>query len=81
MNVRVPSLDGAGLATVRRAALEVRLRPPGSAPGQSEHSYRADGQLDAGADVSTAPMWLLQELGVPIDRGTRRKIYGVTGEL
>ena len=26
-------------------------------------------------------MWLLQRLGVPIDRGTRRKVYSVSGPL
>ena len=79
LDVSVPSLKGTGLAAARRPALLVRPRPAGSAPGLPEHDLLADGLLDTGADASAVPMWLLQQMGIPIDKRTRRRIYSVSG--
>ena len=81
LSVPVPSLGGAATATIRRPALLVRLRPANNAPGTAEHDDRIIGQLDTGADASAVPMWLLRQMGIPIDRCTRRKISSVSGPL
>ena len=39
------------------------------------------GQLDTGTDLSAVPMWMLEELGIPLDKKTRRQIYSVSGKL
>ena len=81
LNVSVPSADGTGLASARLPALPVRLRPPNSAPGPGERDHQADGQLGTGANTSAVPMWLIDQLGIQIDKKTRRKIYGISGPL
>lgn len=78
--VQVPA-KGGGIATVRRPALAVRARHPDRAPGEAEISIRADAWLDTGADASVMPMWLVQQAGIPIDKGARRKAYSVSGTL
>ena len=80
-SVSAPSVKGDSLASARQPALAVRTRPADAAPGQGKRAFRADGRLDTGADASAVPMWLLQRLGVPIDRGTRRKVYSALGPL
>ena len=77
----MPSPKGAGLVSARRPALLVRPRHPDSAPGADEHDDRVDGLLDTGADVPAVPMWLLEQLGIPIDGGARCMIYSASGPL
>ena len=78
--VQVPA-KGGGIATVRRPALAARARHPDRAPGEAEISIRADAWLDTGADASVMPMWLVQQAGIPIDKGAKRKAYSVSGTL
>lgn len=79
MSVAVPSSDGGGLASVRRAAPLVRPRPANRTPGPAGQNLLVDGLLDTGADKSAVPIWLLEELGTPIDKRTRRKVYSASG--
>lgn len=80
MNIPVPSLGGAP-ATARLPALLVRPRLASAPPGPGKYDARLRGQLDTGAKASALPMWLLWQMGVPIDKGTRTMIYGVSGTL
>ena len=81
LNVPVPSLDGAGLASARLPALSVRTRPANAPPGPGRYTFRARGQLDTGAQTSAAPIWLIRQMCIPIDERSRRRIYGVAGIL
>ena len=81
MNVTVPSAGSTGLALVRKPALLVRPRTPNSDPGLAGPDILADAVLDTGADAPAAPFWLFQELGIPIDEGTRRKMHSASGQF
>ena len=78
--VQVPA-KGGSIATVRRPALAVRIRHPDHAPGKEGIAIRSDGWMDTGADASVMPMWLLRQVGISIDEGTRREVYSVSGTL
>ena len=67
--------------TARLPALLIRPRLASAPPGPGEHDARLRGQLDTGAKMSALPMWLLWQMGVPIDKCTRTMIYGVSGPL
>ena len=37
--------------------------------------------LDTGATVSSVPMWLLEQLGISVDEGSRRTVFGAGGDF
>ena len=56
------------------------VRHPASAPGSdSRHAFEAYGVLDTGADAPVMPMWSLRRLGIPLDKKSKRGVYGVSG--
>ena len=78
--VQVPTKDGK-VEAVRRPALQVRIRHPSRPAGAGGHMNHDDGLLDTGADRPAIPMWALRLLGIPLDEGTRRVAYSVSGPL
>ena len=80
-SVPVPSTAGGARATALLPALMVRARPASTPPGLGRRNIRARAQLDTGADLSAVPMWMLEELAIPLDKKTRRQIYSVSGKL
>ena len=77
--VRLPA-KGGKVASGRRPALRTLVRHPGSAPGSdSRRAFEAYGVLDTGADAPVMPMWSLRRLGIPLDKKSKREVYGVSG--
>ena len=77
--VRMPARGGK-VASVRRPALRTRVRHPASAPGSdSRHALEAYVVLDTGADAPVMSMWPLRRRGIPLDKKSRREVYGVSG--
>lgn len=77
--VRMPA-KGGKVASGRRPALRTRVRHPASGPGSdSKHAFEACGVSDTGADAPVMPMWSLRRLGIPLDKKSKREVYGVSG--
>ena len=79
MSVPVPPREVGAPTAARLPALAVRIRPANAPPGLDERVVRSRGQLDTGATASAVYMWMLWQLGIPIDEGTRQMIYSASG--
>ena len=78
--MRLPG--GAGSSRSLMPALFIRIRPLGvDLPCSDDLVVKATAVLDTGASVSSIPMWSLDQLGIAVDKGTRRMAFGVQGDF
>ena len=79
-NMRVPALSGS--STAYMPALFIRVRPFGAVlPYPDDLMVKTTAILDTGATVSSSPMWLLGRLGIPVEAGSRRTVFGAGGDF
>ena len=71
-----------GFRTAYMPALLIRARPfDAGLPCPDYRTIKTMAVLDTGATVSSAPMWMLEQMRIPVDEGSRRTVFGAGGDF
>lgn len=74
-DMEIPAETGPSHAS--SPAIFIRIRPFNIDPADARNCMvQAKALLDTGASVSSVPMWSLDKMGIVVDEGSRRAVFG-----